>query len=417
MDTVRSSMSNRPQIKENGLPSRLRIIFVGHEASRTGAPIALLHFMRWLHKHRNVESSCLLLKGGPLAVDFSSICPTTVLYTSLWNKQKIRRWMATLRLGHAWEKVVALSVLRNQLKNADIVYCNTIAAYPAVLMAAPHGRRLLLHVHELEFIIRTEGGPLNLSRLLKLADRFIACSNAVAANLTARHSVAPSDIDVVHESIPAYSLPTTPVSSNRQWLRARLGVRSETFVVGGSGETGWRKGTDVFVRLAAYIQRKSRNLPIHFVWIGGSSDSRQTLEFLHDIELSGVGEILTYLPSVPDPIQYFQGLDLFAITSREDPYPLVGLEAASCGVPIVCFDRAGGMPEFVEDDGGLIVPYLNIEAMGEGIIDLLTDEPRRTIFGNAAQRKVRDRHDIAVAGPQIMAAIQRTISSEHDASH
>ena len=38
-----------------GLPS---ILFVSHNASRTGAPIELLHFLRWFKKMEIVHSRC-----------------------------------------------------------------------------------------------------------------------------------------------------------------------------------------------------------------------------------------------------------------------------------------------------------------------------------------------------------------------
>ncbi|MDH6063711.1 hypothetical protein, partial [Umezakia ovalisporum] len=48
----------------------------------------------------------------------------------------------------------------------------------------------------------------------------------------------------------------------------------------------------------------------------------------------------------------------------------VCLEAASLGKPILCFDKAGGEPEFVEDDCGFIVPYLDLDAADMNLISL-----------------------------------------------
>ena len=41
---------------------------------------------------------------------------------------------------------------------------------------------------------------------------------------------------------------------------------------------------------------------------------------------------------------------------EEDPYTLVCLEAAALEKPYVCFEGAGGSPEFVEEDCGFVVP-------------------------------------------------------------
>jgi len=97
------------------------------------------------------------------------------------------------------------------------------------------------------------------------------------------------------------------------------------------------------------------------------------------------------------------------LVSREDPFPLVCLEAASLGKPIVCFDKAGGMPEFVEDDCGFIVPYLDTEAMAEKIIELIKNPELRQRLGERARKKVKERFDVEVQAPKIFSLIQRTM--------
>jgi glycosyltransferase involved in cell wall biosynthesis len=86
------------------------------------------------------------------------------------------------------------------------------------------------------------------------------------------------------------------------------------------------------------------------------------------------------------------------------------LEAAALEKPIICFAGAGGMPEFVEDDCGFVVPYLDITAMAERVACLLDSPECRLKMGEAACRKVAQRHDISVAAPRIMEIIERTIA-------
>jgi glycosyltransferase involved in cell wall biosynthesis len=99
--------------------------------------------------------------------------------------------------------------------------------------------------------------------------------------------------------------------------------------------------------------------------------------------------------------------DVFVLTSREDPYPLVCLEAAALEKPIVCFAGAGGMPEFVENDCGFVVPYLDIAAMGDHVVSLLDAPDLRVVIGRAARRKVSERHDVGKAAPRILEIIER----------
>jgi glycosyltransferase involved in cell wall biosynthesis len=108
----------------------------------------------------------------------------------------------------------------------------------------------------------------------------------------------------------------------------------------------------------------------------------------------------------PDAREYFCAFDVFALVSREDSYPLVCLEAASMGKPIVCFDRAGGAREFVEDDCGFVVPYLEVEVMAERTLELLESDEIRRRMGERAKAKVRRRHDVDVAAPRVLDVIR-----------
>ena len=105
-----------------------------------------------------------------------------------------------------------------------------------------------------------------------------------------------------------------------------------------------------------------------------------------------------FLGEAQDARSYFAAGDLFLLTSREDPFPLVCLEAADCGLPIVCFDKAGGMPDFVQDDAGYVVPFEDTKAMAEKLIVLCFNRDERVRRGAVARERVRARHDIWIAG-------------------
>ena len=92
--------------------------------------------------------------------------------------------------------------------------------------------------------------------------------------------------------------------------------------------------------------------------------------------------------NVQSPFDYYEVLNLVALTSREDPFPVAMLEAASSGLPIVCFDNAGGAPEFVQQDAGIVVPYIDIERMADACVRILGDDELRMRLGASAKRKV-----------------------------
>jgi glycosyltransferase involved in cell wall biosynthesis len=132
-------------------------------------------------------------------------------------------------------------------------------------------------------------------------------------------------------------------------------------------------------------------------------------QFEHDVRVAGLSEKVRFTGAVLKPADYLAAADVFVLTSREDPYPLVCLEAAAVAKPIVCFADAGGMSEFVEEDCGFVVPYLDLMAMTNRVVYLLDSLECRITMGAAARRKVMQRHDISQAAPRIMEIIERTI--------
>ena len=378
----------------------LRLLFVGHEATRTGAPIALLHLMRWVRDHLHWPFSCVLQQGGEMEDDFHAMCPTVVADRGHWHAQSWRhRLLGRLGLPRLapW---LNTRTIREHIARADVLYANTLDTTPTLRLADGVAKPLVSHVHELEYTIRSHVGSVGADKILARSDRVIACAQAVADNLVSNHGLPREQIEVVHEYIPVDGA-RTPART----FRDELGIGREDFVVGAAGVMGWRKGTDLFLQLARCVQAQATNRAVHFVWLGGRDGSHEHEQFLYDARLLGLAGSVKHMPSRRDPWTFFEGLDLFLLPSREDPYPLVCLEAAACGVPLVCFAEAGGMPEFVGGDAGFTVPYMDLQAMAAAVWRLRDDESLRRSLGEGARRKVRADHDVAAAAPKIVRTI------------
>lgn len=74
--------------------------------------------------------------------------------------------------------------------------------------------------------------------------------------------------------------------------------------------------------------------------------------------------------------------DLLLLTSREESFSMVTLEAAACGVPAVAPD-VGGLPEVV-GDGGVVYDRDDEQAAVEAVLGVLRDPARRQTLAKAA---------------------------------
>jgi len=386
-----------------------RVLFVSHDAMRTGAPVLLLHFLRWLRTNTSIDFEVVLRRGGELSAEFAALAPvwhaeaTTGLFART-GMRVARRLGVSLDDAHIGRMVRQLSRRR-----FGVVYSNTFTNGAFVSRLGPLSCPVVTHVHELESNILRPGEQ-NLRLVKAQTSRYIACAEAVKSNLIMRHGIERDRIDVIHGFVETRALTAAQRAQARARTRSELGIPEGAFVVGAAGTTNWEKSPDLFVQLAYAMHRRRPARPVHFVWLGGGSpQSHRLAELRLDAQNAGVGDIMHFPGTRPNATEYFCGFDVFALVSREDSYPLVCLEVASLGTPILCFDRAGGEREFVEDDCGFVVPYLEVEVMAERTLELLESDELRHRMGERAKAKVRQRHDVAVAAPRVLDVIQRLL--------
>lgn len=372
------------------------LLFISHDASRTGAPIQLLHLLRWLRANTDLTFETVLAADGELRSDFEKLGRVSVLEawrpglkpSVLARRARRRRLLARLN-GQGW----------------GAVYSNTVTNGHILDALHERGRPMICHVHELDMMIRRYGRE-NFEAVRRHTCRYIACANAVKANLVDNHQIDPGLVDVVHEFIELQDRADLSPEGRRDLLN-ELGIPENSRVVGASGTTDWRKGPDLFIQLARAVHQKRPGLPVHFVWIGGAQPGTARFEELqHDVRAIQMEGRIHFVGPRSNPLAFFALFDLFALVSREDPFPLVCLEAASLRKPIVCFDGAGGAKEFVEGDCGFIVPYLEVDTMADRVLTLLESEDLRRGCGDRAAEKVRARHDVTVAAPEVLRVIE-----------
>jgi glycosyltransferase involved in cell wall biosynthesis len=82
----------------------------------------------------------------------------------------------------------------------------------------------------------------------------------------------------------------------------------------------------------------------------------------------------------------YSAADVFVLPSLQDNLPNTGLEALSCGVPVVGFD-VGGIPEIVrEGETGLLVPAKDVAKLRAAITSVVENKDMRVRMAEAGRR-------------------------------
>ena len=392
----------------------VRAVVISHSTEPSGAPIALLRIMQWCVRHGSIEPTFVLREHGALASEFEAVGRTIQMSARTEPEHGLQRALDGVPFGGPalaavdWWLDYRLQRICRQRK-VQVVYANTATQSRVVSAVKPLHLPVVTHVHELERELRITVGVEGIKKVVEQSDTLIAVSGAVRKMLLA-HGAEPARIVDVPEPIGDYE----PVSEERRKIirRTELDVDDDTIVVVGCGMPSWRKGTDVFLRVAQHVVADAPvGAKVAFRWIGGSPPNLALSTLIDDIACLGLESQVIVIPHRPDAAQLLVAADVFVSTSREDPNPLVVLEAAAMGCPVVCFRDAGGAEELAAAGGGMAVPYLDAQAMADAILAFIKAPEERRRLGNDARKIVTAANATPLVAEQVDTVLQRSAKS------
>lgn len=386
------------------------VLVLCHDAGLQGAPVVLMRFLKWLRSHSDLKFELVVHQGGPFLPGMAESVPTRVLNPWRGSSTLVARVARTMLTVEAQDRLLANRYRRRAwMERCGLVWINSIAAWRLfdALSLPPVPR--VLHVHELDFVVERLGPPAE--RLRRFATHFVAASQAVRNMLVDRYGVEDRAVSVVYSSVASRQV--DPITRRERHAgRDGMGLPPDDLVVAGCGVGELRKGVDMLPRVLARVSQRIPQSRVHMLWIGRCDSATRGLLSTDAVRL-GVGGRLHFLGALEDPSEVFRLADVFVLPSREEAFGLVCLEAAQCGVPTVCFDRVGGAPEFVEQDAGRVVPFLDVDAMAAAVAELLLDPDLRRRLGDRARQKVEERFTVEKQGPKLLEILQRAAAGDY----
>lgn len=360
------------------MSKKQKILFVSHEASTTGAPLLLLGLHKWLQNNMDIESIFLLKTAGSIKSKFESQAKTF-----LWDLLRPQDGQHIRFLFNRLRKIVIALLLKQE--QFDIVYFNSVSSCDIIptLKKFNIGKKYLLHVHELDNAIDRYHAK-ELSRAIPLIDHFIAVSQNVRDSLVNCWEIPSDKVSLIHPCV----FEREGFLQNED-IRHKFNITNDTFIVGSCGEMGDRKGTDLFINTAKLFFRQNPHANAVFLWLGNCRQESKVAEYRNILQENGLTEKVIFAGAHQNAGDYFKEFDLFLLTSREDPFPLVALENGMAGNPIICFDQNNGCTEYVNDTCGKVVPYENTNEMTEAITSFFSNKNKLVNAQNEIKKAVK----------------------------
>jgi glycosyltransferase involved in cell wall biosynthesis/LmbE family N-acetylglucosaminyl deacetylase/SAM-dependent methyltransferase len=153
-----------------------------------------------------------------------------------------------------------------------------------------------------------------------------------------------------------------------------------------AGRIEERKGIQVLLEAAARVKQQ---LPgARFVIAGGFHSSFPPARFTSLVDDLGLQDSVELLGSIntQDLAAWYQRATICVLPSYYETFGLAALEPMMFGTPVVT-TSAGALPEVITEETGLLVPPGDVDALANGIVELLQDTSRRQRLSEACTKR------------------------------
>jgi glycosyltransferase involved in cell wall biosynthesis/2-polyprenyl-3-methyl-5-hydroxy-6-metoxy-1,4-benzoquinol methylase len=362
--------------------AQLRLLIVGHDAFPAGAQLNLLHLIRLLRQRFGVEVAAWLLEGGELLEDYQAACDVAVVGDDVGEWARLARRLRSEGFGVALINTVVTGAVAPVLREA--------------------GFSVVSLVHEMPQLIRDRHLEPEAMAIAKNASRVVFAADAVRRAYAEVAYVPTTNAVLLPQGI--YQVLKAPAAARAE-VEAELELPQNATLVLNAGYGDRRKGFDIFLDCATALGKQYPTF--HFLWLGNIAPDLQ-----EDFERArGVMTNLRHIPFTKSPGRYFAAADALMLTSREDPFPSVVLEALAFGLPVVAFEGSGGHCELLEDPlyGRLAAPLGDPAALAEQLRRAVSADAKEE--GRRAERAeaARTAFDFANYGWELLRLFQPTL--------
>ncbi len=325
-----------PQIEQTELGGeslKKKIIVVTHDLYKHGAQYLCLNFAKTLSQKFNREVHIISGEDGPLRGEFEKYAQVTIL-AKTEDPAKINTKLQALSIqgfDHAFMNSAASGWLGPYFSDNHISFIGLVHELPSIIHSMGLGKNLQdFQTHAKHVVF-----PANIVR--DKATQFLREKEWHNA-LILPQGVYKTDA----------MLDWADKEKAKAKICKRLKIPKDSKIVLGVGFADHRKGIDLFLKwaIAAITNRKD----LYFVWIGEiAQDMKQEVDKI--LKTAGRAKSRIHLPGFSTQTHdYYLAANVYALSSREDPFPSTALEALNAGTPVIMIKDTGGIEDLTPHD-------------------------------------------------------------------
>ena len=180
---------------------------------------------------------------------------------------------------------------------------------------------------------------------------------------------------------------------SKEEARQKLKLPKESIVIGNIGRFGPMKQQNILIK--GLEQIRNSGFDAHLLLVGESTKNEGDtfLNSLHElIKKCKLEEYVHFRPYMKDVLYFYRSIDIFALSSQNETYGMVTIEAMAAGLPIVATNSGGTVEILKSGELGMLYNPTSAGDFAVNVIKLLDDPEKMRSLGSLAQKEARENY-------------------------